>query len=909
LADGETKASPVISVVVATYNVAEYLPEFLTSLDRQSSGLDRIELIFVNDGSTDDSGQIIADWLQARPGTGLLINQENQKVSAARNNGLREANGEWVTFADPDDVLDDNYFREALKFIGLHGHQNVNVLAAHQMFLLGSTGVLEDTHPQRKKFQRGSRIVDLLREPMIQLSSCSAFLRLRPLRELGLEFDVRVKPHFEDGHLIGRLILESGTHTLGLLASAKYHYRRRADGSSLVQSSYLKPDKYTSLLRHGYLDLLGHAARLGEVPRWVENTVLYELLWYFRAERAVHSPSALAPSEVFDEFHELVEEIRHYISDDSIRAFDMMWVEHAIRLAMTVGYTGVPYRPTTAVFNRVDEVDQEILLTYWFNGELPTETIEIDGVIHSPRHETIQDYAFYGRTLIRKRSLWVPRGIRTSLAVDGRRLQIGNSDSLGSLEYLTSKQIVPRIMNQRRTSREPYANLQQTSLDRVRLRGSKWKKGVKQFFSKPTIFDDRVSMALHSARSRREFANAWVFMDRNTDANDNGEHLYRHVAATHPEINSWFVLDKTSRDWPRLEKEGFRLIAFKSLRWYALLLSADVVASSHADHYVVQPLEPRRYGRPRFKFVFLQHGIIHNDLSRWLNGKKMDLFVTTTKAEHDAIAGPGPYAMSDKEAVLTGLPRHDGLLKRRLATSESDRDLIVVMPTWREALLGERVEGSADRERGANFVGSRYANAFTDLLSSPELAEIAARTGKRIAFMPHPNMRPHLADFTVPHDVEILDFATTNVQDVIARTAVMVTDYSSLGFEAAFLDVPLVYFQFDRDDYYNGTQVSLPGYFEHSRDGFGPVVEETQEVVDAIRDIADRGYVSSPEYLARTASTFSTRDQNNSERVTQAMLAVTGRKHAVRMDAGLAKDIAAEEQLPLESDAVMPPLA
>jgi CDP-glycerol glycerophosphotransferase (TagB/SpsB family)/glycosyltransferase involved in cell wall biosynthesis len=870
--------------------------------------LDDLEVIFVNDGSTDDSERLIHEWLSDHPANGVLISQSNQKLSAARNAGLQRARGKWVTFSDPDDILDDNYFREALKFIHLHGHQEVHVLAAHQMILVGSSGVIQDSHPLRKKFERGSRIVDLLREPMIQLSSCSAFLRLSVIRDLHLEFDGRVQPHFEDGHFIGRLILESRSHRLGLMASAKYLYRTRADGSSLVQSSYLKPEKYTNILRFGYLDLLKHAAEIGSIPRWVENTVLYELLWYFRAERAIHSPSALAPRDVFDEFHELVAQIRSHLTDDAIRSFDMMWVEYAIRMALLVGYADKQHRPDAAVFRKVDEVDQEVLLTYWFTGEVPTEFIEIDGGQSAPSHETVQDYDFYGRTLIRRRSLWVPRGIRTALHVEGRRLEIGGGDTLGHPEYLTAKQIVPRIISQRKNAREPYASLGQSNADRARLRASKWKRGISQFFSKPTLFDNRVSLELHSARSRRDFANAWIFMDKNTDANDNAEHLYRHIKKAHPEINSWFVLDPKSGDWSRLQAEGFRLVAYQSLRWYALILNADVVASSHADHYVVKPLDPRRYGKPRFKFVFLQHGVIHNDLSRWLNGKEMDLFITTTEGEHAAVAGPGQYAVSDKEAVLTGLPRHDGLLKRRLEVPQEDRDLLVVMPTWREALLGPRIEGSNQREPGSQFVGSRYAKAFTALLSSERLAGIAKETNKRIAFMPHPNMRPHLADFEIPDYVQILDFATTNVQDVIARSSLMITDYSSLGFEAAFLDVPLIYFQFDRDEYYNGTQVSRPGYFEHARDGFGPVVETPDEAVEAVDVIASRGYKSSDIYLARTAATFSTRDQNNSERVTQAMLALTGRNSAVHLEPELAKEIAAEERFPLDGESASPPV-
>src|SRR5699024_5122186 len=61
------------------------------------------------------------------------------------------------------------------------------------------------------------------------------------------------------------------------------------------------------------------------------------------------------------------------------------------------------------------------------------------------------------------------------------------------------------------------------------------------------------------------FKGAWLFMDRDTQADDNAEHLYRYVRKHHPDINAWFVLRRTSHDWQRLKNEEFRLLAFSSL--------------------------------------------------------------------------------------------------------------------------------------------------------------------------------------------------------------------------------------------------------------------------------------------------------------------------------------------------------
>lgn len=871
-----TTASFLISAVVPTYNVAKYLPEFLASLDRQTIGIDAIDLVFVDDGSTDDSGRLLDEWARGRESHVTVLHQENQKLSAARNNGLARVRGAWVTFSDPDDVLDDGYFAEVTKFIQLHDIPELTVLGTHQMILDDLTGRLHDSHPLRKKFEKGSRIIDLSVEPTIQLSSCSAFLRVDVIRDLDLQFDGRVRPNFEDGHLISRLLLESGTHLLGIVASAKYHYRSRVDGSSLIQTSYRDPDKYTALLRYGHLDLLQRASRRGEVPRWLENVVLYDLYWYFRNERAIRSMSAAAPASAFDEFHALMKQIRALLTPDAIFDYDLVNIEFAVKETMLTGYLDEPLRPKYVKISAVDEQRQEVLLTYWFNGDLPAEEIIVDGRVVEPLHAKVQDYVYYGRVLLRRRHLWIPRGAVTTIATDGIRQSVVRYEQWDAPTRLTSKQMTPVILGQRRRVSRRFTDTASSVPALAKKTVSTWWKKRVAEVQTPVLYDNALSTALHTKKVRERFAHAWVFMDRDTSANDNAEHLYRHAMKHHPEINSWFVLKRSSGDWARLEAEGFRLVAHGSREWKLLLLSADHLASAQADHYVVRPLDARRYGGPRFRYTFLQHGVTKDDLSRWLNIKPIELFVTATPAEKESIAGDGPYQFTSKETVLTGFPRHDALLEKRRAIERSDQDLIVIMPTWRQTLLGAAVAGSNDRLKGDAFNESEYARLYADLLRDAGLKALAERTGKKLTFMPHPNMKPHLDDFDVPAYVDLLGFDDANVQDILARAAVVVSDYSSLAFEASFLDIPVVYFQFDADEFFNGLHIGRRGYFDYSRDGFGPVVDTVSEVVSAVETIASNDYELSPEYQERTRAAFVTRDTHSSERVIQAMKALEG---------------------------------
>ena len=104
----------MISVIVPVYNVEEYLEECLESI-RQQTFTD-IEVILVNDGSTDSSKEICERFCQV-DNRFKLINQENQGQSVARNRGVKESVGQFIMFVDSDDVINTNVLEVLLPYM------------------------------------------------------------------------------------------------------------------------------------------------------------------------------------------------------------------------------------------------------------------------------------------------------------------------------------------------------------------------------------------------------------------------------------------------------------------------------------------------------------------------------------------------------------------------------------------------------------------------------------------------------------------------------------------------------------------------------------------------------------------------------------------------------------------------
>ena len=97
--------NPMISVIVPVYNAEKYLKECIRSILNQT--IQNLELILVNDGSTDGSGYICDEYIN-KDNRIKVIHKENGGVSSARNMGISEATGEYFTFVDSDDYLEPN---------------------------------------------------------------------------------------------------------------------------------------------------------------------------------------------------------------------------------------------------------------------------------------------------------------------------------------------------------------------------------------------------------------------------------------------------------------------------------------------------------------------------------------------------------------------------------------------------------------------------------------------------------------------------------------------------------------------------------------------------------------------------------------------------------------------------------
>ena len=356
----------------------------------------------------------------------------------------------------------------------------------------------------------------------------------------------------------------------------------------------------------------------------------------------------------------------------------------------------------------------------------------------------------------------------------------------------------------------------------------------------------------------------WLISDRLHKAGDNGEVFFDYVTKNTPSnVKPIFVLDKKSSDYKRMKAKG-KVISPRSILYKLYYLMAKMNISSQLDGSRL--LKVRPYLKDimnKQKIIFLQHGVIKDDLSTYYNRFDfgMDMFVTTTKGEYDSIVGIKNYWCDKEITSLVGLCRYDRL--------ENEKEKIIfICPTWRLSLL----EDTENETPIKDFENSQYFRFYNHLLHNTELISKAKECGYRICFYPHQMMEKTNAFFKNLDPVVILG-GGYSYNDVFRKGDLLLTDYSSIQFDFAYLKKPVIYAQFDKDEF-TSSHTYVPGYFDYEKHGFGPVSTSLDDTVALLCNYMDNGCAIEEKYEQRINNTFMFTDKGNCERTLKRILEI-----------------------------------
>ena len=288
-----------LSVIIPFYNVEDYLPECIDSVIKQS-GLD-LEIILVNDGSTDSSGTI-ADQYALKDDRIKVIHQENGEASAARNAGLDIAQGEYIAFVDSDDWLKNDslckMYHEAIRFrsdvimgkveFGHNdGSMDCYIPVPQEMMHIPFTG--------KEGFIR--LVKTCAYRPMVW----NYIYRKSFLDEIKARFELGITPHEDE--LWTPVVLCQASKIV--MVDIEYYFYRQREESVLYSTNVMKRlNAYIELINRllKFVDRYSFSGEDAELKNWLYVIVFRLYSWSFSNLPRIKDTSCILPAHQLDRF-------------------------------------------------------------------------------------------------------------------------------------------------------------------------------------------------------------------------------------------------------------------------------------------------------------------------------------------------------------------------------------------------------------------------------------------------------------------------------------------------------------------------------------------------------------------------------------------------------------------------------
>lgn len=360
------------SIIIPVYNAEKYLCEAVNSIIKQNYDMNKVQVILINDGSIDNSYSICRKLSQQYSNI-VFLNQDNQGVSAARNNGIRHAEGQYLLFLDADDLLKSNVLSSLSAFWDRHENE-VDLVAYPLKYMVSRQKFLIRHFRYSRDYTKGTGVYDLREYPDVIQTTVNYCVKNR--REKTLLFNEDMK-FSEDEEYATRTVMQKGK--IGYCAECIYVYRRHdisAIGTySVSQEVFDKFIKYYRTFFENY----------GALP-YIQNLFLNSLRWRLTDNR-------LWPKE--DEKHEeniqQLKNLLENIDTERIRDYKDMNLFHQLYLCqLKNGTIHYAFEDTFKVYVNDQLFAEEKEIVCWIQKlERRDKKMLVEGIFLTPFFEIV----------------------------------------------------------------------------------------------------------------------------------------------------------------------------------------------------------------------------------------------------------------------------------------------------------------------------------------------------------------------------------------------------------------------------------------------------------------------------------------------------------------------------------------
>ncbi len=827
------------TVIVPVYNRGHMVHMAFESLLAQTIDFDQLQVLIVNDGSTDDSLETCKKLAEPYKNV-FVLDKPNGGLSSARNFGLDHAEGKYIFFLDDDDKLSEETIEEVSNFFD-SCYDEVD-LVTYKIFRYSNDKKSNWVH-FRYRYLKETGVYDLEEYPMVFQTTINVCVK--NLFERTQRFDETVG-YMEDQVFNNAVLSEK--RKIGFCAKGEYKYNRHLD--SIVSISSSAYNCFEKLIKY-FEDLF---AKYDKVPSFLQCSFVHNLSYRMK-------DNALFPYHYSEEdFANAMSRISKLLEKvDEKTLFVYFPMDDFYR---TYFYT---LKPNKKAVVKLDEDAQKLMLgddvvmkraevtfvarRFYFTGD----KMRVVGYLRTPFFMFFDKPEAYVKFSDGKKD--IPLDLYPSsfnyYYCEHECAKNWSFDLIFDLDRTVDFTVVCKINGVEypccfefsnsvaaKPNRSGFILLKNKTRLQLKNKTFKVKKmsGFEASFrnfkrilhllvSKPK--EGLAYIAVKHLKKKK----IWLYNDNLFTVKDNGYYQFKHDFNKQDGIKRYFVLDGDPKRMEGLftEQEQKKVIKFASLKHKLLYLASEKILTSFCEATSFTPLIPKHkrvfFDLIDFEIVYLQHGILHATTpTKYSKDRVMvDRIVVSSHFELDNFVNK--YGYKDYDLIPTGMPRYD----YTDITKKPERKILYA-PSWRDKLVGKYV----NRKRVFNdavLSKSTYFKGISGFLSNPELLEALEKYDVTIEFKPHPNFRAYEHLFE-PFLNDRIKLAAPNV--ALEEYSLFITDFSSFNFDFLYQGRQLMYFVPDYDEFKCGAVTFYRDLDLPFEEGFGDFAKTSQEAAEFV---------------------------------------------------------------------------
>lgn len=863
-----------MSVIIPVYNCEAYIKKCVKSLLKQTMPLKDFQIIFVNDGSVDGSGEICRKYASKYSDNIVYFEKENGGVSTARNEGLELAQGKYILFLDSDDSISNNTIQDVYDFF--EAHCDEVDLVTYTIQYLNENGRISS----HKRF-------DILDHTGVYDIHCNYNLLQTTMNVCVKNVPEEERIYFDESLTLGEdqwfifsWLLRK--EKIGFVKDAVYVYYRHSDSASSVHNNpYYCFDEYVGFMRK-VLD--ARRDENGKAHPTAQSMIIYNLSWRLSADMLVSHIDEETEKAQMAIIEDILSEIDIDIIANSlyINPYHIEFFIHKKNRKFELAFNNsrmsaycedrLMFSQTFAVFlNNITIRDNKChIIGYVRNGivdykDLILYYLDKDNKLHEiPMHKTTYSYHISKCETNRFGGFdfSLDLGDVTSIAF---RLKFG--DEIVSLSPFFSFKCIVNSQKSVVACGDYIVEFLSASgsiliskADAPALAAVRKAANLKIMRSnKRTVFYRKCGEI-----KREKNEEVWLYTDRE-GVIDNAYYQFIHDFGINDGVKRYYICDKLKNKKKYFTPEQRKnLVNFKSTKHKTLFMQCSKIFTSFASLPIISPFGamPLKWYSDiaRYEVIYLQHGILHARLPLMYSKERANVDKVVISSEFERKNFTEIYNFKDEDLIMSGMPRLDVI-----DTQSKPQRKILYSPSWRKNLIGEFTNNTREL-MPEKFVESDYFKETCAFLNSPSLIRFLEKYDLEIDFQNHPIFKDY-EEYYVINNPRVHITSDGEMQDYL----MMITDYSSIVFDFVYLGRPIAYFVPDYIEFKAGITHSYQKLDLPLEEGFGEIALTGDELLGIVERIAENGFKPLAPYDKRINEFFASRENDHREKLYKAI--------------------------------------